>query len=246
MRNFVVYAGGCALLALAGAAQASSQIQAAHNGWYNARGFHDAAIVNVFTGLNDTEYRSYFEFDLTGASAASAISITFYANGVFATDTGAESASFFDYTGSIDSLLTATRSLPTFDDLGSGALLGAHAIAAPDGSAMPQFTVNLSDAFVQQFNTALGSADRRIALGGALTTLDLAGVPQAFWSRSDLSTAAFLTVEAAQSASAPEPAAWAMMLAGFGLAGAALRRRRGALTASKIRRAGANGAPHAS
>jgi hypothetical protein len=28
----------------------------------------------------------------------------------------------------------------------------------------------------------------------------------------------------------PEPATWAMMITGFGLAGAAMRRRRGALT----------------
>lgn len=230
--TFTALANALALsLAASGAAHAATAtIQAQDNGFYNSTGVHLPGNANTVTGHQPgpLSYRSWYQFDLDGSAAATAISITFYANGSLFTDTGTESIALFDYTGSVASLVAGTGGIAAFDDLGAGFQLGAHTIAGASRSPMPAFTVSLSEAFVTQFNSVRGSGDPRIALGAALTTIDPSEGEQAFWGFSDQFPAAYLTVE---TAAVPEPATWAMMILGFGAAGTALRSRRRTLAA---------------
>lgn len=204
-------------------------IQAFDNGWYErydgGPGYHDPANTNTYTSNSGIhEFRSFYAFDLTGAAAASAISITFYGgNGTYYSPDPSETVDLYDYTGSVGDLVDAGGDqTATFNDLGAGVKLGS-ATAYPDVyPLMPMFTVSLSSAFVAQYNAALAGSDKRIALGAALATGSPFG--EALWSSSGFSPAAYLTVSGA----VPEPASWALTIAGFGLAGAALRRRRAA------------------
>lgn len=218
------------LAASGSAGAATTTIQAQDSGWYRDNGVHPPANTNTFTGRNPVyESRGWFQFDVAGSAPATAISITFYAQGNLRTDTGTESIAIFDYTGSVASLVAGTGGVAAFDDLGSGVQMGAHTITGADFSPMPAFTVRLSNAFVTQFNSTRGSADPLIALGAALTSPYLNEQSQGFWSMSSSGPSAYLTAE---TAAVPEPATWAMMILGFGAAGTALRSRRRTLAAA--------------
>ncbi|MEO0871780.1 MAG: PEPxxWA-CTERM sorting domain-containing protein [Pseudomonadota bacterium] len=217
-----------ALLAAGAAstASATTTITASDSGWYRDSGAHSPSNRNVFTGGNGSdELRSFFVFDLTGLSAASSLSVTFPINGRFATDTGTETVNFYDYTGSITSLVGGTGGVSAFNDLGSGALLGQQTITAANNSAMPEFTFVLPLSFVSQFNAAIGSGDQRIAFGASMQTLLPGGAGEAFWSFSDNRGANAAQLNITPTAAIPEPATWALMLLGFFAAGAAMRRK---------------------
>ena len=230
--TWTAIAGALALsVAVSGSAgAATTTIQAQDTGWYDINGLHPPANTNTFTGRAPAyESRGWFQFDGGGSAAATAISITFYAQGTLQTVTGTESIALFDYTGSVASLLAGTGGVAAFDDLGSGVQLGAHTISGADSSPMPAFTVMLSNDFVTQFNSSRGSGDPLIALGAALTSPYLNEQVQGFWSVSGWGPSAYLTVE---TSAVPEPATWAMMILGFGAAGTALRSRRRTLAAA--------------
>lgn len=214
-----------ASLGLAAPLAAQTTTTSVDNGWYNQSGSHSPGNTNTITGdcCGQGEYRGFWVFDLSGISSASSVSITFFGNnGNFRTDSGSETAHFYDYTGSITSLLGGTGGAAAFSDLGSGALLGEYTITAPNFSRMPEFTVNLSSAFVSQFNNTIGTSDQRIALGAALQTFNLGGTEESFWSSSVGSPAARLNIVSSAGA-VPEPATWAMMLLGFGFVGGVMR-----------------------
>ncbi|MBU1825980.1 MAG: PEPxxWA-CTERM sorting domain-containing protein [Alphaproteobacteria bacterium] len=196
------------------------------NGWYDSAGLHTPSNVNTYTGENGNRLlNSFYAFDLTGMASASAITITFFANGIFQTETGSETVGLYDYAGSMNSLLNGTGGTAAFADLGSGKLLGQHTITGVSSSSMPLFTVSLSSDFVAQYNAALASADKRIALGAKLQTVTLGGAEDAMWSFSGLRPAAQLNITEGVPA-VPEPATWAMMLFGIGMIGAAMRKKK--------------------
>ncbi len=113
--------------------------------------------------------------------------------------------------------------MAAYTDLGSGTVFGQYTLAAANESAMPRFTIQLSAAFVSQYNGALVGPDKTIALGAALTSPFTPGSPdEAFWWQSTLAHAAYLTVTPAPVV--PELPFWAMMMGGFALAGGAMRR----------------------
>ena len=215
------------LLALPAAGASAATVVSFDNGWYDDLGQHFPDNNNTFTGENGSrQLNSFYAFDLTGQSAASAISVTFFANGNFVTDTGSETVGLYDYTGSLNALLNGTGGTPAFADLGSGVQLGQHTLTGTPssfGSPMPEFTVALNSSFVSQFNAALASPDKRIALGASLLTLTADGGGEALWSFSDRLPAARLNITS--TAAVPEPATWAMMLLGIGFVGAAMRKR---------------------
>lgn len=176
------------------------------NGWYDNAGLHTPSNTNTYTGeLGNRLLNSFYAFDLTGMATASAITITFFANGIFEIDTGSETVGLYDYTGSMNSLLNGTGGTAAFTDLGSGKLLGQHTITGASSSSMPLFTVSLSSDFVAQYNAALATADKRIALGAKLQSVTLGGAGDAMWTFSGLRPAAQLNITEGVPA-VPEPA----------------------------------------
>jgi hypothetical protein len=221
MRKLVIAAAAAAGTAFAAPASAATSLDSVDNGWYSPSEIQGPFNFNTFTGLNaGSEFRSFFVFNLSSAKTAKSISITFRSNGGFETDTGTETLGLFDYTGSISSLVSGTGGAAAFSDLGSGELLGLHSIANLNSNRIPEFTVILSSAFVSQFNSAIDSSDKRIALGGALQTIG-SSATQGFWAQSSGISAARLNIELASAV--PEPATWAMMLLGFGFVGGVMR-----------------------
>lgn len=103
-----------------------------------------------------------------------------------------------------------------FDFAGQGIAIVAGQTYTFSQSADP-CVANVCTTFNNQTNLQDGSTSGGYA-GGALT-IGSNGVPSSP-DNADLNFRTFVNV-----AAVPEPASWAMMLAGFGLAGAALRRR---------------------
>ena len=258
MKIFLAISSAIALAATSVSANAATKIDAINNGWFNTPGPSQIDNFNTLTGWGvDSEFRSFYAFDLSSITEAAAeISITFYGDnyhfgylGVYTDVPVTEHVSLFDYTGPVSSLIDRTGGLTAFNDLGTGSLLGEATLSGPGpGPAkgvslqglMPQFTIKLSNAFVSQFNAALQSQDKSVALGAALD--GKLGVQNGMWVASgqeyrSYHPAAFLTIT--PSSAVPEPATWAMMLFGFGLVGIGLRRRPGKSLGTALRFVGA-------
>jgi hypothetical protein len=112
-----------------------------------------------------------------------------------------------------------------YDDLGAGSLYGLNLFV--NGAS----STSLGGTAVQDINAAAGSI---FIIGFTnLTTnpLDIDGPDKGIFINAFQEGQPVLTLDAAPTTAVPEPATWAMMIAGFGLAGSALRRRRAVLAA---------------
>jgi PEP-CTERM motif len=233
---FKVVRAATAVLCLAGAispiAHAATTVASYDNGWIlkdipYALAFPDNT--NTITGrVGESVYRSYYLFDLAGVTSASAISVTFLGNnGLFYSDNGTETLGLFDFTGPVDTLENAENNMSNisanFADLGSGSQLGSYTLTQASGTLMPEFTIALSQSFVDQFNATINSQDKRIALGVSMQTISSQSTLEAFWSGSGKVPAARLNI-GTQMAAVPEPATWIFMLLGFAGMGYSMRR----------------------
>jgi hypothetical protein len=218
--------GFVATLAVSALPVSAAVISSYDNGSYNHNGIHSGGNTNSFTGVSGSfptiaEYRSFYAFDLSGQQQASAISITFIAHGTFHTDTGSETVGVYDYLGAVDALVGGAANnvtgLPRYNDLGGGALLGQYTLTAANGTAMPEFTIDLSTDFVDLYNAAL-LGNQKIALGAALLSLEFWAGNQGFWGGAAALPSARLNITEA----AGPVAAEVSVPASFGLFGAGL------------------------
>ncbi|MBN8818477.1 MAG: PEP-CTERM sorting domain-containing protein [Sphingomonas sp.] len=234
--NRTIYALGLAaagLLAASASSANAATIQSFDSGWYTNSGF-TAGVANINVGssnLSGAIYNNYLAFNiasLAGQTITSA-TLTFYGGNGVNTSSTSETLGLFDYTGSINALLSDQSSVGVFTDLGNGASYGTAEIAA---GAIQQFSVTLTQAAIANLNAAANSqSDTRFVIGGSLQSVSGPWANEQlfaiFGPQTALSPAAYLTLE---TTAVPEPASWALMIAGFALVGSALRR-----TKSRVR-----------
>ncbi|MHA6720363.1 PEPxxWA-CTERM sorting domain-containing protein [Sphingomonas sp. RS6] len=173
-------------------------IQAAQTGWFDQTGGHSYGNDNYLTGtVGESTFRSYYTFVLNGPITSGVVSI------------GNSVDWFFPglYNGTSGNLMLTlydvTSAINTYQEYD-----GAIGIYDDLGSG-----------------TVLGSVLISAAASSYVITLNEAGVAAAnaaYYSASAFTFGASLTPA---TSGVPEPAAWAMLLGGFGLMGGALRRR---------------------
>lgn len=230
MRSFVFFAAGLAATVLAHGAQASTVLAFDDFEGYgpaqaNFTGFDDLNVVGSVdylqnAGIVATPYGTGF-VDLDGTAAGTGQLVT----DSFAFQAGDMVTFEFDYAGnrqgSVDSLFFGFRSaaLFTFQDvtIQNGAVTNTarQLISKSFGTSVANLSPTAPWTHVS-FSFTAGGAGSLAAYVGT-TSSD---------ARGPLVDNLKLSVDRPVSA-APEPAAWAMMVLGFGGAGAALRRRQG-------------------
>ncbi|HEV2569242.1 PEPxxWA-CTERM sorting domain-containing protein [Sphingomonas sp.] len=223
--------GGALLFSAAGGTAASAAIiQNFDSGWYTNSGF-TAGVNNINVGssnLNGAVYRNWLAFNISGLAPNQKITsatLTFYGGNGVNTSSTSETLGLFDYTGSIASLIANSQNnVGIFTDLGDGSSYGS-AVVAP--GAIQQFSIPLNQAAISNLNIAAqNKSDSRFVIGGSLQSISGPFANEQlfaiFGPRVALTPAAALEIDIA---TVPEPASWAMMIAGFGMAGTAVRRR---------------------
>lgn len=171
----MISVGAIAAMTPTAMAVATTQVVTAFDtGWYEQQEgdfvLHVPENRNFVAGDANTprEWRSFFVFDLSAIHApiqSAAFKAFVQPDGIGVSGLGqVETWTLFDVTTSIDDLLLGTSPNQTFQDLGSGAVLGSlNFSAAQRGTTV---TVQLNSLAIDQLNAAGG----RWAMGGAVTT----------------------------------------------------------------------------
>lgn len=184
-------------------------LDAIDTGWITSTGIHDAANQNYIVGDCDScfpsaTFNDYFHFDLSNVSAEITSAVLSVGNGQGYAAGPLSTLSLFDVTSPLSSL-DLSRSdndaggIAIFNDLQSGVLYGSRSITNVVQNSQVDTDLNL--AAIAALNGARGG---QFAIGGTLRPgTEIPG----------------------EGGAIPEPASWALMILGFGAAGAALRRR---------------------
>lgn len=144
-------------------------INSANLGWYNNLGNHTASNPNYFVGDDSVNlYHNFFVFNLPALSSQfvdAELLVNSYNN---VSPSGVETYQLYDVTTSI-TVLTNSASVATnvYTDLGSGAVYGGRNVYVSESGLISSIPLNGS--FVA---ATLANSGGRIALGGALTSLN--------------------------------------------------------------------------
>lgn len=180
-------------------------LQATESGWYFQSGIHNVSNQNYIVGdctscANSGSYNDYFVFDLSNITAAITSAELSIGNGNGYEAGPLSTYSLFDVNTAIASLdverATANAAgVAIFNDFESGVLFGSRGITNVVQNSQVVTTLN-SDA-IAALNRARG---QQWAIGGTLRPgTAVPGIP--------------------------EPTTWGMLILGFGIVGASLRRR---------------------
>ena len=144
-------------------------INSANLGWYNNLGNHTASNPNYFVGDNGVNfYRNFFVFNLPALSSQfvdAELLVNSYNN---VSPSGVETYQLYDVTTSITVLTnSASGATNVYTDLGSGAVYGGRNVYVSESGFIASIPLNGSF-----LGAALANSSGRIALGGALTSLN--------------------------------------------------------------------------
>lgn len=194
-------------------------VHASTQGWVNQNGFNDPTNSNTLVGncgagdCNTGEFRNFFNFNIPVITDnVASVTLQFFG--------GLES---FSQSGTITYTVTST---PAFDfsDLGNGTVYGSFTESSPNPgfrAGLP-FSISLNQAAI----SAIGTGGGVFEISGRVTSPVNFGAAQPDQFILAGQAQPSLIIETSAGAAVPEPASWALMIGGFGLAGAALRRRR--------------------
>jgi hypothetical protein len=208
------FSGGNAVsLVLNGGA---STLTATNTGWYTDAGMHSSDNPNYIAGVcgssdfcagDDVIRNDYFVFDLshftdTILSATMSMLQNPLPSGGYISSAPFITFTNYDVSTAFSSLVAdQTSAASTYTDLGSGVIYAQTNILSTSDGTTVNINFNVDG--LAALNASRGG---NFATGGSV-------------------------LQAAQQAGVPEPASWALMIGGFGLAGASLRRRRAIATA---------------
>jgi PEP-CTERM motif len=180
-------------------------LQATDTGWYFQTGFHNPGNNNYIVGDctscgRSGSYNNYFVFDLSQITATITSAVLDVGNGNGYVAGVLSTYSLFDVSAPVSSLDVSRNDgdatgISIFNDFESGTLFGSRSITSVVQNSQVQTTLN-SDA-IAALNRARGG---QWAIGGTLRPGNV--VP-----------------------GIPEPSTWGMLILGFGIVGASLRRR---------------------
>lgn len=217
MRMKISALAAVAALSMTSAAHASVDIASFAQGWVNSTGASNGASDgnNTFTGNEyGARYNSWAAFLIpVGTYSAAVLDLvsSIYAN----PDPGVDRIEIHDVTTAYSTFTSGFAGTSAYADLMNGSLYGFANLYNTTTS------LALGGNAVSDINAHAGQV---LVIGFTNATLNLKnpnGVDSGIYTNT-----ATPKLHLTSGAAVPEPATWAMMIAGFGLAGAALRRRR--------------------
>lgn len=144
-------------------------INSANRGWYNNSGNHTASNPNYLVGdLGGGFYRDFFVFNLPALSSQLMDAQLLVNSYTIESPDGVETYQLYDVTNSITVLTNnASGATGVYADLGSGAVYGGRNVYVSESGLI--LGIPLDRGFLA---AALGNSGGRIALGGALASLN--------------------------------------------------------------------------
>jgi hypothetical protein len=217
-KTFAGAAIATAALLMASASNAAVTVASFAQGWVNSAGSANGAQDgnNTFTGNEyGNRYNSWAAFFIPAGEYTSAdldVLASHYEV------SSANQINIYSVTTAYDALQSQSGGAAAYADLGDGSLYG---LADMFDSLS---TIHLGGTALQDINAAAGSI---FVVGFTNATLNLQdpnGVDFGIYTNANTAGNPVLTLDT--TAAVPEPATWALMISGFGMAGVSLRRRR--------------------